>query len=198
MKCKNCQEKEAIKYSKYSTGEFCSKECSHAFGGNSVKGNKKVKCNNCGKEDVVDKRNRNPQYLCDSCCSKQTLNNRIRVKILKQNPKMTTLNEYKRQKQIRDWKDGKIKGNDKSGVLLVNIRKYIFKKYDNKCCKCGWSETNSYTKKIPLQIHHKNGNSEKSDEENLDLLCPNCHSLTPTFGSLNNGKGRKNRYRANQ
>jgi hypothetical protein len=30
-------------------------------------------------------------------------------------------------------------------------------------------------------------------EENLILLCPNCHSLTSTFGSLNIGNGRKYR-----
>lgn len=30
-KCKNCHEKEAIKYSKYSNGEFCSKECARAY-----------------------------------------------------------------------------------------------------------------------------------------------------------------------
>lgn len=31
MKCKNCNEKEAVKYSKYSTGEFCSRECARAY-----------------------------------------------------------------------------------------------------------------------------------------------------------------------
>ena len=31
MKCKNCNEKEAIKYSKYSTGEFCCRECARAY-----------------------------------------------------------------------------------------------------------------------------------------------------------------------
>ncbi|MBU0941642.1 MAG: hypothetical protein KKD36_09455, partial [Bacteroidetes bacterium] len=31
MKCKNCEEKEAIKYSKYSAGEFCSRKCAHGF-----------------------------------------------------------------------------------------------------------------------------------------------------------------------
>jgi hypothetical protein len=25
----------------------------------------------------------------------------------------------------------------------------------------------------------------------LEILCPNCHSLTPTYGGLNRGKGRK-------
>ena len=27
-------------------------------------------------------------------------------------------------------------------------------------------------------------------EENLILLCPSCHSLTPTYGARNKGKGR--------
>ena len=27
--------------------------------------------------------------------------------------------------------------------------------------------------------------------ENLKILCPNCHSLTPTFGALNKGNGRE-------
>lgn len=31
MKCKNCNEKDAVKYSKYSSGEFCSKECAMAY-----------------------------------------------------------------------------------------------------------------------------------------------------------------------
>jgi len=31
MKCKSCNKKEAIKYSKYSTGEFCSRECARTY-----------------------------------------------------------------------------------------------------------------------------------------------------------------------
>ena len=31
-------------------------------------------------------------------------------------------------------------------------------------------------------LPHIDGNNEES---NLQLLCPNCHSLTPTFGALN-------------
>jgi len=31
MKCKNCEQKEAFKYSKYSKGEFCSRECARAY-----------------------------------------------------------------------------------------------------------------------------------------------------------------------
>lgn len=31
MKCKNCNNKEAIKYSKYSSGDFCSRKCARSF-----------------------------------------------------------------------------------------------------------------------------------------------------------------------
>ena len=35
------------------------------------------------------------------------------------------------------------------------------------------------------EIHHIDGNHYNNEESNLQLLCPNCHSLTPTFGALN-------------
>lgn len=34
------------------------------------------------------------------------------------------------------------------------------------------------------------GDFRNCSEENLTVLCPNCHSLTPTFMSLNRGNGR--------
>jgi 5-methylcytosine-specific restriction endonuclease McrA len=49
---------------------------------------------------------------------------------------------------------------------------------------------------MPLHIDHIDGDSENHNESNLTLLCPNCHSLTSTYGKLNNGHGReKAKYR---
>lgn len=45
-----------------------------------------------------------------------------------------------------------------------------------------------------MQIDHIDGDYKNCRPENLRILCPNCHSLTPTFGALNKGKGRKLRY----
>ena len=61
-----------------------------------------------------------------------------------------------------------------------------------KCEICGWGETNKYTNTIPLEIHHMDGNYRNNSEENLQLLCPNCHSLTETVKS-HNKSGRKSR-----
>lgn len=40
-------------------------------------------------------------------------------------------------------------------------------------------------KPITLQLEHKNGNNTDNRLENLCLLCPNCHSQTPTFAGRN-------------
>lgn len=93
---------------------------------------------------------------------------------------------------VRKWKNKEISGL--AGYSTANfIRKYLFQKYDGKCCKCGWNEVNPVSKKVPLQINHIDGNYKNCDESNLELICPNCHALTANFGSLNNGAGREKR-----
>ena len=99
--------------------------------------------------------------------------------------------DYEYKQWIEGWKQGTnnaIKGN--WGQLSNHLRRYIFEKFGNKCCKCGWGETNPYTGTIPLEIDHIDGNYENNSEENLQLLCPNCHSLTETYRGANRGKGR--------
>ena len=91
--------------------------------------------------------------------------------------------------------NGETDGNVHGGFISFFIRRYIFEKYNSHCCQCGWGEVNKITGKIPLQIHHIDGNCENNKEENLQLLCPNCHSLTETYGILNKGNSkRKNRH----
>ena len=34
-------------------------------------------------------------------------------------------------------------------------------------------------KDIPLELHHIDGNRFNNKIDNLQILCPNCHSLTP-------------------
>lgn len=51
-------------------------------------------------------------------------------------------------------------------------------------CECCGNEM-WLNQPITLQIHHRNGDRKDNRLENLELLCPNCHSYTDNFGAKN-------------
>jgi 5-methylcytosine-specific restriction endonuclease McrA len=50
----------------------------------------------------------------------------------------------------------------------------------HKCEMCGIE--NWLGKDITLELHHVDGNRFNNELSNLQILCPNCHSLTPNHG----------------
>ena len=58
------------------------------------------------------------------------------------------------------------------------------------CCeKCNNKEW--LGKPIPLEVHHKDGDSLNNEINNLELLCPNCHALTDNYRGKNINKFSK-------
>lgn len=75
-------------------------------------------------------------------------------------------------------------------------KKYLRLTKGDVCVECG--QGNVYNeKKLVLQLDHIDGNSDNNSVENLQLLCPNCHSQTETFGNKKGVKKdtKRNRYR---
>lgn len=74
--------------------------------------------------------------------------------------------------------DKKIQASKLKGKLL---RENLV---ENKCALCGISSWNE--KPLTLQLHHIDGNHDNNSFDNLQLLCPNCHSQTDNYcGSAN-------------
>lgn len=61
--------------------------------------------------------------------------------------------------------------------------RYLKEEREWKCECCGLSEWQG--KPLPLEVHHINGDCWDQRRENLQILCPNCHSLTDTWRSRN-------------
>lgn len=123
------------------------------------------KCLNCEKEIIGNKK------YCDNQCQA----------------------DYQYKEWIIRWKNGQETGLKGDYGISNHLKRYLFKKFDNKCCQCGWGKTNTYSNTIPLEVDHIDGDFRNNAENNLRLLCPNCHSLTETYKGANKGQGRKKR-----
>lgn len=105
--------------------------------------------------------------------------------------------DYQYREYIERWRIGLASGNRgiKTPLLSKHLKRYLLEKFGEKCCLCGWNERHPVTDNVPLEVNHIDGNSCNNAEENLQLICPNCHSLTANFRNLNKGSGREYRRR---
>ena len=171
-------------------------------------------CNFC--DSVLEYKKRNDKYCSRSCAAK--FNNTVRERQRWAKPKATK----EKHRPYSDRRSNKypcsVCGNlGKSATFCSNkcslvfkeqarfaqfqtgsvsatvAKKILIKLHGFKCMECGWDKINPVSKKCPVELEHMDGNSQNNLPENLKLLCPNCHSLTPTYKALNVGKGRFSR-----
>lgn len=165
--CKQCGAPLSYERKRYT---FCNSSCAASFnnkGVRRVKPSGKLKksiCVECGCEFDVN-RNSNGKYCSNKCQQ-----------------------DHQYQRNIENWKHGVVS----NGIHIPSfIRKYLFDLNDSKCQECGWGRVHPITGNIPLQIYHIDGDCTNHAIDNLRLLCPNCHTMTPTYGNLNNGNSKR-------
>lgn len=89
------------------------------------------------------------------------------------------------KRPIQDYLSNK-HGTSSHALRLRLIKEGYFKPSCNKCGLDKW-----LGKPIPLELEHKDGNHKNNQLTNLELLCPNCHALTPTY----RGKNAKHKHK---
>lgn len=161
-KCKNCETNDAIKYSKYASGNFCSIKCARSF---STKEKRK---------EISEK-----------------VSNKLKGK-------PTGINNFTIEKRIEFWKKRKneiqlqynkdILNSDYATLSFERLKKRIVLEQNGKCDRCNLDKW--LGEDITLELEHIDGNHHNNKRDNLKALCPNCHSLTPTWRGRNKSNNK--------
>jgi len=96
--------------------------------------------------------------------------------------------------RIQLWLTGTWKGGN-NFKLSDTIRDYLLLQAGYRCTKCSFSAFHPDDGRSILEINHINGDGSDHRPENLEVICPNCHALTPNYKSRNKGHGRPYIYR---
>jgi hypothetical protein len=168
-KCKCCDA--ALLYEK-KYNDFCDQSCAAKF-------------NNPFRKVIEARKNAAKPKVSKQCLNCETVMEN--VKTSKKFCCFKCSADYRRKVKFNEIEAGN------NSLYVSNYRNYLVHTRGGKCESCGWDKINPVTGKCPIELEHIDGNSENNSLDNLKLLCPNCHSLTPTYKNLNKGKGRFSR-----
>lgn len=130
--------------------------------------------------------NQSKAYMCRELkCKPETLNSYLKKMGIEyqgnQGMKGFSNNQYKTAAEY-------IKSTYvKSHVLKQKLIRDGIK--EEKCEICGISMWQGI--KLPLELHHKDNNHFNNEFDNLQILCPNCHSIQEGNSGANMGKYSK-------
>lgn len=138
------------------------------------------KCRECDISIGYDKRNNS---FCSHSCS-AVLNNKKKrkyeiryCKICKNVLLHLRPSVYCCLKCKNDYITNKIINNEVTSHKV--LRRYLIEKYGKVCSVCGID--NWLGEELIIEMDHIDGNKKNNVLSNVRLLCPNCHSQTPTW-----------------
>ena len=209
MICEKCEQEHD---GTYGSGRFCSSKCARGFSTkNDERYQKEAHCFECQQKIFVDKRADVNRVKCHDCKNKKNaISDEEIIEACEKHLSMglaceflkMPFSSFKRRAiklgvyvpnqggkgykipsnrisldEILEGKHPNIKGTYVKSKLFVAGLK------EEKCEECDIADWNG--KSIVLEIDHIDGNNKNHRFDNLKILCPNCHSQTPTFRRRN-------------
>lgn len=165
--CETCNEK--LEYSKdIAVRKYCNNSCA-ATNNNITRDakNKAVKleknCEYCSKKFVYSSKQKHRRFCTQKCQG-----------------------EHKVQECTQKWLDGEHPGyKGEAKQICSYVRKYLHDTRGTACEECGWDKRHPVDGSVLTEIDHIDGDAGNNKLDNLKILCPNCHAMTPTFRARN-------------
>lgn len=105
-------------------------------------------CLNCGRENPIKGHSYTNKYCNNKCQS-----------------------EHRSRTLVSQWQNGDTKPWAK---IPEWVKKHLVDTRGRKCERCGGIKHNG--KDIPLVVEYKDNDTYHNNEENLELICPNCRA----------------------
>ena len=120
-------------------------------------------------------------------CKPETLNSYLK----KMGIEYSGNQSHKGQQITKTYKTAQEYINKTCGIKSHILKLKLFRDglKEQKCEICGCSEWQGVH--LPLELHHKDGNHFNNCLENLQILCPNCHSIQNGNAGANIGRYTK-------
>ena len=205
--CKNCGNEFEEKYSKWSDGNFCCKECARSYSSQQSYKTKICQCIVCGTDVEVNCHKSKKFVRCEKC-SHEFLRQRKNAEYnnrQKRNAKISNkfclncgnpIPSYRTfcssvcsRKYQHKLKMQEVADKNGVGCHFPRIKDYLKETRGHKCEICG--NTEWMGQPIPLVLDHINGRASDDRLENLRLVCGNCDMQLPTYKSKNKNSDRK-------
>jgi len=179
----------------YASGRFCSKKCARKYSSNIHREMINEKVSATLRNEKYNKEKHIYNLTC--LCCENSFQKEIHISSYEQKrfiaicdkckktARETDLDnlafrfwlKFKKQQRTVDEKINKLSWDE---LPHARKRKKVLEEQNYKCSTCGIEEWNG--KLITLSLHHKDGNNKNNSRENLQFLCPNCHTQTETYG----------------
>lgn len=106
-------------------------------------------CLNCGRNNPI-KGNSYTNKYCNNKCQQ----------------------EHKSRSLVKQWQDNQSQTAWRQ--VPDYVKRYLIEQRGASCEIC-WNDQHC-GKPIPLVIHHKDNNTHNNQEDNLEVICPNCRA----------------------
>ena len=128
-------------------------------------------------------------YMCQQLnCKQETLNSYLKKMGIEYSGQQAKKGQ---QKGSNSYKPASYYFDNAHPIHSFKLKEKLFRDglKEKKCEICGVSVWQGV--ELPLERHHKNCNHNDNSFENLQILCPNCHSIQEGNSGANKGKYNK-------
>lgn len=183
VKCVQCSN---IIPKNFENKKFCNRSCATSYNNKGIIRNPNglggFKTDNRGLGNNGGGRKVEPNY-CKEC--------NIRIKTRSVYCSNKCFNTYRYKEKIKAWHEDSTIANNKYGQVPAFLRKYLISEAGYKCTEISCTSTDF--EGVILEIDHIDGKADNNSPENLRVVCPQCHALSPFHRALNKNSSRVNR-----